>query len=134
MNRKWIIKLYNTLKTTSACWNLKDMLLDTYIDRTISTPWYTYCIWNSYTKNHHWQLTWWWKRSLMQDCSETLVWPSLIDISMIVENVMKLGIAEKFDIYIYIYIYIFVIYIYIYTYKRSNLLIFRLNNVYYTIV
>ena len=39
----------------------------------------------------------------MQDCSETLDWSSLIDISMIVENVEKLGIAEKFDIYIYIY-------------------------------
>ena len=25
-----------------------------YIDRDISTPWYSYCIWNSYIKNHHW--------------------------------------------------------------------------------
>ena len=22
--------------------------------RAISTPWYSYCIWNSYIKNHHW--------------------------------------------------------------------------------
>ena len=24
-----------------------------YIDRVISTPWYWYCIWNSYIKHHH---------------------------------------------------------------------------------
>ena len=60
----------------------------------------------------------------MLDCSEMLVKTAIIDIWMGVENVKKLWIAEKFAIYIYIYIYI---------YKLSNLLIFRLNNVHYTI-
>ena len=53
----------------------------------------------------------------MQDCSEKLFYTVTIDISMVVENVKILGIAEKFYIYIYIYIY-----------YRSNLLIFLLNN------
>ena len=51
----------------------------------------------------------------------------IIDIWMGVENEKTLGIAEKFEIYIYIYIYI-------YTFYLSNLLIFLLNNVHYTIV
>ena len=25
-----------------------------YTDRVISTPWYSFCIWNSYITNHHW--------------------------------------------------------------------------------
>ena len=56
----------------------------------------------------------------MQDCSEKLFYTLIIDISMVVENVKLLGIAEKLYIYVYIYIYI---YIYIY-----NLLIFLLSN------
>ena len=55
----------------------------------------------------------------------------IIDIWMVVVNVQKLGIAEKLSIYIAAYIYI---YIYIYIYYISNLLIFLLNNVHYTIV
>ena len=42
----------------------------------------------------------------MQDCSEKLFYRVIIDISMVVENVMILGIAEKLNAYIYIYIYI----------------------------
>ena len=53
----------------------------------------------------------------MQDCSEKLFYTVIIDISMVVENVKILGIAEKLYIYIYIYIY-----------YPSNLLIFLLNN------
>ena len=55
----------------------------------------------------------------MQDCSEKLFYMVIIDISMVVENVKILGIAEKLYIYIYIYIYI---------YYPSNLPIFLLNN------
>ena len=43
------------------------------IDRAISTPRFSFCIWNSYIKNHHCYLAWCGKRSLMQDCSEILV-------------------------------------------------------------
>ena len=53
----------------------------------------------------------------MQDCSEKLFYTVIIDISMVVENVKILGIAEKLYIYIYIYIY-----------YPSNLHIFLLNN------
>ena len=53
----------------------------------------------------------------MQNCSEKLFYTVIIDISMVVENVKILGIAEKLYIYIYIYIY-----------YPSNLLIFLLNN------
>ena len=63
---------------------------------------------------------------------------------MVVENAKTLGIADKFSIYIAIYIYIYIciyiyiyllnIYIYIYIYYISNLLIFLLKNVHYTIV
>ena len=42
----------------------------------------------------------------MQDCSEKLLYTVIIDISMVVENVKILGIADKLYIYIYIYIYI----------------------------
>ena len=59
----------------------------------------------------------------MQGCSEKLFYTVIIDISMVVENVKILGIAEKLYIYIYIYIYI-----YLYIYYPSNLFIFRLNN------
>ena len=53
----------------------------------------------------------------MQDCSEKLFYTVIIEISMVVENVKILGMAEKLYIYIYIYIY-----------YPSNLLIFLLNN------
>ena len=55
----------------------------------------------------------------------------IIDIWMVAENVKTLGIAEKFSIYIATYI---CIYIYIYLFYLSNLLIFLLNKVHYTIV
>ena len=55
----------------------------------------------------------------------------IIDIWMVVVNVKKLGIAEKFSISIATYIYM---YIYIYLFYLSNLLIFLLNKVHYTIV
>ena len=53
----------------------------------------------------------------MQDCSAKLFYTVIIDISMGVENVKILGIAEKLNIYIYIYIY-----------YPFSLLIFLLNN------
>ena len=53
----------------------------------------------------------------MQGCSEKLFYTVIIDISMVVEYVTILRIAEKLYIYIYIYIY-----------YPSNLLIFLLNN------
>ena len=59
----------------------------------------------------------------MQNCSENKFYTVIIDISMVVENVKILGIAEKLYIYIYVYIYI-----YIYIYYPSNSLIFLLNN------
>ena len=59
----------------------------------------------------------------MQDCSDTLVCTAIIDIWTGVENVKNLGIAETFEIYIYIYIQ-----------HLSNLLIFLLNHLHYTIV
>ena len=65
----------------------------------------------------------------MHDCSETLVYTVIIDIWMVVVNVTKLETAEKFSIYIATYIYI-----YIYFFYLSNLLIFLLNNVHFTIV
>ena len=51
----------------------------------------------------------------MQDCSENLFYTVIIDVSMVVENVKILGIAEK-------------LYIYIYIYYPSKLLIFLVNN------
>ena len=54
----------------------------------------------------------------MQDCSETLFYTVIIDVSLFVKNVKILGIAEKLYIYIY----------YIYIYYPSNLLILLLNN------
>ena len=51
----------------------------------------------------------------MQDCSEKLFYTVIVDISMVVENVKILWIAEK-------------LYIYIYIYYPSNSLIFLLNN------
>ena len=53
----------------------------------------------------------------MQDCSEKLFYTVIIDISMVVEKVKILGIADKVYININIYIY-----------YPSNLLIFLLNN------
>ena len=38
----------------------------------------------------------------MQYCSEKLFYTEIIDISMVVENVKILGIAEKLCIYIYV--------------------------------
>ena len=86
-----------------------DYVWSVYIHGAISTPWYSYCIWNSYIKNHHWLLAWYGKQSLMQDCTEKLFYTVIIDISMVVENVKILGIAEKSYIYIihvtYLYSY-----------------------------
>ena len=31
-----------------------DYVWSVYIDRAIETHWYSYCIWNSYIRNHHW--------------------------------------------------------------------------------
>ena len=56
----------------------------------------------------------------MQDCSEKLFYTVIIDISMVVENVKILGIADK--LYIYIYIYIYIIHLtYLYTYSITAL-------------
>ena len=56
----------------------------------------------------------------MQDCSEKLFYTVIIDISMVVENVKILGIAEK--LYIYIYIYIYIIHLtYLYSYSITTL-------------
>ena len=93
-----------------------DYVWSVYIHGTISTPWYSYRIWNSYIKNHHWQLAWCGKRSLMHDCSEKLFYTVIIDISMVVENVKILGIAEK------LYIYIYIIHLtYLYSYSITTL-------------
>ena len=73
------------------------------IDRAISTPWCLYCIWNSYIKNHHLSMAWCGKRSLIQDCSETLVSTVIIDICMGVDNVKTFGHQRNLR-YIYIYI------------------------------
>ena len=52
----------------------------------------------------------------MQDCSEKLFYTEIIDISMVVENVKILGIAEK------LYIYIYVIHLtYLYSYSITTL-------------
>ena len=54
----------------------------------------------------------------MQDCSEKLFYTVIIDISMVVENVKILGIAEK----LYIYIYIHIIHLtYLYSYSITTL-------------
>ena len=53
----------------------------------------------------------------MLDCGEKLFYTVIIYISMVVENVKILGIADKLYVYIYVYIYC-----------PSNLLIFLLNN------
>ena len=56
----------------------------------------------------------------MQDGSEKLFYTVIIDISMVVQNVMILGIAEK--LYIYIYIYIYIIHLtYLYSYSITTL-------------
>ena len=97
-----------------------DYVWSVCIHRAISTPWYSYCICNSYIKNHHWQLAWCGKRSLMQGCIEKLFYTVIIDISMVVQNVKILGIAEK--LYIYIYIYIYIIHqTYLYSYSITTL-------------
>ena len=52
----------------------------------------------------------------MHDCSEKLFDTVIIDISMIVENVKILGIAEK------LYIYIYIIHLtYLYSYSITTL-------------
>ena len=56
----------------------------------------------------------------MQECSEKLFYTVIIDISMIVENVKILGIAE--NLYIYICIYIYIIHpTYLYSYSITTL-------------
>ena len=55
----------------------------------------------------------------MQDCNEKLFYTVIIDISMVLENVKILGIAEKLYMYIYIYIYIYIIHL---TYLYSHLI------------
>ena len=56
----------------------------------------------------------------MQGCSEKLFYTVIIDISMVVENVKLLVIAEK--LYIYIYIYIYIIHLtYLYSYSIITL-------------
>ena len=60
----------------------------------------------------------------MQDCSEELFYTVIIDISMVIENVTILGIAEKLYIciYIYIYVYIYIIHLtYLYSYSITTL-------------
>ena len=54
----------------------------------------------------------------MQDCREKLFYTVIIDISMVVENVKILGIAEKLYIYIYIYI---ILLTYLYSYSITTL-------------
>ena len=56
----------------------------------------------------------------MQDCSEKLFYTVIIDISMVVENVKILGIAEKLNKYIYISIYIIHL-TYLYSYSITTL-------------
>ena len=52
----------------------------------------------------------------MQDCSEKLFYSVIIDISMVVENVKILGIAEK------LYMYIYIIHVtYLYSYSITTL-------------
>ena len=52
----------------------------------------------------------------MQDCSEKLFYTVIIDISMVVENVKILGIADK------LYIYINIIHVtYLYSYSITTL-------------
>ena len=54
----------------------------------------------------------------MQDCSEKLFNTVIIDISMVVENVKILGIADK----LYIYIHIYIIHLtYLYSYSITTL-------------
>ena len=98
-----------------------DYVWSVYIHAAISTPWYSFCIWNSNIKNHHWKLAWCGKRSLMQDCSE---WKAILYGN----NRYIDGRRECEDIrdsreIIYIYICM-----YLYIYYPSNLLIFVLNN------
>ena len=54
----------------------------------------------------------------MQNCSEKLFYTVIIDISMVVENVKILRIAEKLNIYVYIYI---IIQTYLYSYSITTL-------------
>ena len=52
----------------------------------------------------------------MEGCSEKQFYTVIIDISMVVENVMILGIAEK------LYIYIYIIHLtYLYSYSITTL-------------
>ena len=52
----------------------------------------------------------------MQNCSEELFYAVIIDISMVVENLKILGIAEK------LYIYIYIIHLtYLYSYSIATL-------------
>ena len=60
----------------------------------------------------------------MLDGSEKLFYTVIIDISMVVEIVKILRIAEKLYIYMYIYIYIYIYIIhltYLYSYSKTTL-------------
>ena len=69
----------------------------------------------------------------MQDCNEKLFYTVIVDISMVVENVKILGIAEKLYIYIYINIYIY-IYIYIYIIHLTYLYFYSITTLYHSVV
>ena len=84
-----------------------DYVWSVYIHGAISTPWYSYCIWNSYIQNYQWWLAWCGKRSLMQDCSEKLFYTLIIYIYSDGRRECE-DIKDSSEIiYIYIYIYIF---------------------------
>ena len=72
----------------------------------------------------------------MQDYSEKQFYTAIIDISMVVENVKILGIAEKLYIYIYKYIYIYIyvyIYIYIYIIHLAYLYSYSITTLYHSV-
>ena len=66
----------------------------------------------------------------MQYCSEKLFYTVIIDISMVVENVKILGIAEKLYIYIYIihltYLYSYSITTLYHSVVSKNLIVFSM--------
>ena len=64
-------------------------------------------------------------------CSEKLFYTVIIEISMVVENMKILGIAEKLYIYIYIYIYMF---IYIYIIHLTYLYSYSITTLYHSVV
>ena len=45
------------IRWCSCRWSIPlsfDYVWNVCIDTAISTPWYSYCVWNTYIKNHHW--------------------------------------------------------------------------------